>query len=118
MAGKFGRYMAYLHPERVLGQVLIAPPAPEKLEVPREAFLPWLEAAPYRDRFREILLTFTKHPIRQDLLDLYCRNVSLASRFGLEGTTDMLYEPIEDQVRNIRTPTLIMPTMHPRSERP
>src|SRR5262249_20226662 len=112
MAGKFGRYVAYMQPQRVVGQVLIAPPAAEPLHVPREAFVPWLEAAPYPDRFREILLTFTKRPIRQDLLDLYCRNVSIASRAGLEGTIDMLYEPIQDQVRDIRIPTLIIAGEH------
>ena len=108
MAGKFGRYMPYLHPTRVLGQVLIAPAGPEKLRVPRKAFIPWLEAAPHPERFRQILLPFTRKEIRPDLLDLYCRNVSLATRAGLEGTIDMFYEPIQDKVRNIRTPTLII----------
>jgi non-heme chloroperoxidase len=108
MAGKFGRYMAHLNPGRVLGQVLIAPPGPEKLDVPREAWSSWLEAAPHPARFREIVLQFTKQPIREDLLDLYCRNVSLASRAGLEGTIDMFYESIQNEVGNIRTPTLII----------
>ena len=97
-----------LHPRRVLGQVLIAPAGPEKLHVPREAFIPWLEAAPHPQRFREILLPFTKQPIREDLLDLYCRNVSLATRAGLEGTIDMCYESIESEVNDIGTPTLII----------
>jgi pimeloyl-ACP methyl ester carboxylesterase len=108
MAGKFGRYMAHLNPGRVLGQILIAPAGPEKFELPREALNPWLDAAPHPERFREILLQFTKLPIREDLLDLYCRNVSLASRAGLEGTIDMFYESIENEVRGIRTPTLII----------
>ena len=108
MAGKFGRYMAHLDPERVLGQVLIAPPGPEKLDLPREALTPWLDAAPQPERFREILLQFTKQPIREDLLDLYCRNVARASRAGLEGTIDMFYESIEDLVRDVRVPTLII----------
>jgi pimeloyl-ACP methyl ester carboxylesterase len=108
MAGRFGRYMAYLHPRRVLGQVLIAPAGPERLHVPREAFIPWLEAAPHPQRFREILLPFTKQPIREDLLDLYCRNVSRATRAGLEGTIDMCYESIESEVNDIGTPTLII----------
>jgi non-heme chloroperoxidase len=108
MAGKFGRYLAHLNPSRVLGQVLIAPAGPEKFELPRELWNPWLEAAPYPARFREILVEFTKQPIREDLLDLYCRNVSQASRAGLEGTIDMVYESIENQVSNIRAPTLIL----------
>ncbi len=108
MAAKFGRYMAYLDPRRVLGQVLIAPPGPEKMGVPREVVMPWVEAAPHPERFREILLTFTTQPIRQDLLDMYCRNVARASRAGLEGTIDMFYESIENEVRDLRTPTQII----------
>jgi pimeloyl-ACP methyl ester carboxylesterase len=108
MAAKFGRYMAYQEPRRVLGQVLIAPPGPEKFNMPREAFLPWLAAAPYPERFRPILVSFTKMQIREDLLDLYCRNVSLASRAGLEGTIDMFYESIENEVKNTVVPTLII----------
>jgi len=108
MAAKFGRFMAHLNPRRVLGQVLIAPPGPEALDLPREAFIPWLDAAPHPARFREILLPFTKQPIREDLLDLYCRNVSLASRAGLEGTINMFYESIAEKVSQISTPTLII----------
>jgi non-heme chloroperoxidase len=108
MSAKFGRYMAHLHPSRVLGQVLIAPAGPEKLAVPPEAFVPWLEAAPDPERFRKILLSFTKQPIREDLLDMYCRNVSIASRAGLEGTIDMFYESTENEVSGIRIPTLII----------
>ena len=108
MGAKFGRYLAYLHPRRVLGQVLIAPAGPEKLAVPREAFIPWLDAASDPERFREIVRSFTSRPIREDLLDVYCRNVSLASRAGLEGTIDMFYESMEHEVSNIRVPTLII----------
>jgi pimeloyl-ACP methyl ester carboxylesterase len=108
MAAKFGRYVAHMSPARVLGQILIAPVGPEKLDLPREALDPWLDAAPHPMRFREVLLPFTKQPIREDLLDMYCRNVSLASRAALEGTIDMFYQSIENEVRNIRTPTLII----------
>ncbi len=108
MGAKFGRYMAHVHPSRVLGQVLIAPAGPETLAVPREAFRDWLEAAPHPERFRQVLLPFTKQPIREDLLELYCRNVSLASRGGLEGTIDMFYESTENELRDIRIPTLII----------
>ena|SRR5262245_55603302 len=34
--------------------------------------------------------------------------ISLASRAGLEGTIDMFYESIENEVRDIRIPTLII----------
>jgi pimeloyl-ACP methyl ester carboxylesterase len=108
MAGKFCRYMAYLEPRRILGQVLIAPPGPEPLGVPREAFTPWLEAAPDPLRFRPILSQFITQPVREDLLERYCANVASASRQALEGTIAMFYESITDQVSGIRVPTLVI----------
>jgi pimeloyl-ACP methyl ester carboxylesterase len=39
---------------------------------------------------------------------MYCHNVSLASRAGLEGTIDMFYESTENEVNDIRTPTVII----------
>ena len=108
MAGKFGRYLAYLQPDRILGQVLIAPPGAEPLGMPREAFTSWLEAAPDPQRFRPILSQFMKRPVREDLLIRYCANVARATRAGLEGTIDMFYESIVDQVRGIRVPTLVV----------
>ena len=108
MAGKFCRYMAYLEPRRVSGQVLIAPPGPEPLGVPREAFAPWLEAAPDRQRFRPILSQFITQPVREDLLARYCASVASASRVALEGTIDMFYESIVDEVSGVRVPTLVI----------
>jgi len=108
MAAKFCRYMAYLEPGRVWGQVLIAPPGPEPPGVPREAFAPWLEAAPDPPRFRPILSQFITQPVREDLLDRYCASAASASRAALEGTIDMLYESIVDEVSGVRMPTLII----------
>jgi non-heme chloroperoxidase len=108
MAGKFCRYMAYLEPRRVLGQVLIAPPGPEPLGAPRDIFVPWLEAAPFPQRFRPILNEFILQPVREDLLDRYCASVAKASRAALEGTIDMFYESITDEVSGVRVPTLVI----------
>jgi pimeloyl-ACP methyl ester carboxylesterase len=108
MAGKFCRYMPYLEPGRVLGQVLIAPPGPEPLGVPREIFAPWLEAAPDPQKFRPILSQFITLPVREDLLDRYCASVASASPAALEGTIDMFYESIVDEVRGVRVPTIVI----------
>ena len=108
MAAKFCRYMAYLEPGRVEAQVLIAPPGPEPLGVPREAFAPWVEAAPDPRRFRPILNQFITQPVREDLLDRYCASVASASRAALEGTIDMFYESIVDEVSGARVPTLVI----------
>lgn len=89
MAGKFARYMAQMEPGRVIGQVLIAPGGVNAVPLPREIFAPWYDAAPYRDRFRPILESFMKAPARDDLRDLYCRNLARTSRTALEQTIEM-----------------------------
>lgn len=108
MAGKFCRYMSYLEPARILGQVLIAPVGPEPLATPRAAFEPWVNAAPDPQQFRPIFEQFIARPVREDLAILYCESVARATRAALEGTIDMLYAPIYREVSRSRVPTLIM----------
>jgi pimeloyl-ACP methyl ester carboxylesterase len=107
MAGKFCRYMSHLAPSRILGQVLMAPAGPECLGAPRAAFAPWVEAAPHPRQYRAILEQFITRPVREDLAQLYCENVARATRAALEGTIDMFYVPIHDEVGR-GVPTLIM----------
>ncbi len=91
------------------------PPGPEPLGVPREAFASWPEAAPDPQRFRSILSQFIKRPVRKDLMDRYCANVARTSRAGLEGTIEMFYESIVDQVSATRGQRWFSPAMGTRS---
>jgi pimeloyl-ACP methyl ester carboxylesterase len=100
--------MSYLEPARILGQVLIAPAGPEALAAPRAAFEPWIDAAPDPKRFRPIFEQFIARPVREDLALRYCENVARATRPALEGTLDMFYVPIENEVSGAGVPTLIM----------
>lgn len=109
MAGKFAAYMAAVEPERVVGQVLIAPAGPAELPVPRALFDPWLAAAPYPEKFKEVLAPFVKIPLRPDLLDLYCRNVALSCRAAQVGTIEMFaYTSIVEKARLVKAPTLVV----------
>jgi len=108
MGGKFGRYMSYLDPRRILGQFLIAPVGPECLAAPRATFEPWVEAAHDPSKFRPIFEQFISRPVREEWAQLYCENVARATRAALEGTIDMLYVPIHQEVSRIDLPTLIM----------
>src|SRR5579864_4716991 len=60
MAGQFVQYMTYMAPERVQGQILISPAAAAAYGAPHEILQQWVDAAPYPDQFRPILLQFTK----------------------------------------------------------
>src|SRR5262249_23753358 len=51
---------------------------------------------------------FIARPVREDLARLYRQNVARATRVALEGTIDMFYVPIQDEVSRSHIPTLIM----------
>jgi pimeloyl-ACP methyl ester carboxylesterase len=109
MAGKFAQYMAYLRPEQVRGQVLVAPAPAAEMPLPREVGQEWLEAAPDRARFRELLAPFIKVPPKPELIDLYCDNVARTPRVALEGTLEMFaYTSIVEEARTVAAPTLVV----------
>jgi pimeloyl-ACP methyl ester carboxylesterase len=109
MATKFSLYMSALRPERVSGQVLLAPVGPREYAAPREVLSSWVDTAPHPERMRELLAPFIKRPFRRELMDLYCENVTKASRPALEGTNEMwAYTSVEDYVRSVRAPTLVV----------
>jgi non-heme chloroperoxidase len=109
MATKFGLYMSALKPERVLGQLLLAPVGPREYPAPREVLSSWVDTAPHPDRMRELLAPFIKRPFRRELMDLYCENVTKATRAALEGTNEMwAYTSVEEDVKSVRVPTLVV----------
>jgi non-heme chloroperoxidase len=109
MAGKFAPAMAALEPARVTAQALIAPVGPDAIDIPDEVFEGWMDAAQDPVKFRTILQPFIARPIEDRLIELYCANVSRASRTALKGTSDMCSrESLVDSVRNIRIPTLVL----------
>jgi non-heme chloroperoxidase len=109
MAGKFAQYMAYSRPDRVRGQVLVAPCPAAEMPLPREVGREWIESAPDRARFRELLAPFLKVPPKPELIDLYLDNVARTPRVALEGTLEMFaYTSIVDEARTVTAPTLVV----------
>jgi pimeloyl-ACP methyl ester carboxylesterase len=115
MAGQFVQYMTYLAPERVQGQILISAAAAAAYGAPHEALQAWVEAAPYPERFREILVQFIAVPPKAELIDQYCAAVASTPRVALESTMHMFNDlSIVEQAQQIRVPTLVIgPTLDP-----
>jgi pimeloyl-ACP methyl ester carboxylesterase len=115
MGGRFGQYMPYLAPERVQGQVLISAPGPAPYGAPWEMLLAWCDAAPYPERFREILQQFIRVPLQPELLDRYCAMVAQTPREVLEATMHLFNDTtIVEEVKQSRAPTLVIcPTDDP-----
>jgi pimeloyl-ACP methyl ester carboxylesterase len=69
MSGKFAQYVALSAPDRVVGQVLIAPSPASKLPFPTEAQRDWVDRVGNREKLREVTAMFISQPVRPAVLD-------------------------------------------------
>jgi non-heme chloroperoxidase len=109
MSGKFAQYIAAVHPERVLGLVLIAPVPASEFPVPADMVKAWCDTQHDRDAaFNQILAPFTKIPVKRDLTELFLDDFAKAARIGLEETLSMCGVSFVEQAKKIRVPTLVL----------
>ena len=108
MSGKFAQYIAALHPERVLGLVLIGPVPASEFPIPVEIRSTWCDAQHSREDFKRILAPFVKIPIKAELTEIFLDDFQKAARVALEQTLGMCAVPLEDRAAMIRVPTLVL----------
>lgn len=109
MSGKFAQYVATVHPERVLGLVLIAPVPASEFPVPPDMAKAWCDTQHDRNAaFNTILAPFTKVPIKRELTELFLDEFAKAARIGLEETLNMCGLSFIEQAKEIRVPTLVL----------
>ena len=109
MSGKFGQYIAAIHPERVLGLVLIAPVPASEFPVPADMAKAWCDTQ--RDReaaFNTVLAPFTKIAVKRELTESFLDDFAKAARIGLEETLNMCGAAFVEQAKKIRVPTLVI----------
>jgi non-heme chloroperoxidase len=109
MSGKFAQYVATVHPERVLGLVLIAPVPASEFPVPPETAKAWCDTQHDRNAaFSTILQPFTKIPVRRELTELFLDDFGKAARIGLEETLNVCGLSFVEHAKKIRIPTLVL----------
>lgn len=109
MSGKFAQYLAAVHPERVLGLMLIAPVPASEFPVPADMAKAWCDTQHDRTAaFNQILAPFTKIPVKRDLTELFLDDFAKAARVGLEETLNMCGVSCVEQAKTIRVPTLMV----------
>jgi non-heme chloroperoxidase len=109
MSGKFAQYIAAVHPERVLGLVLIGPVPATEFPVPAKVGKAWCDAQHDRKAaFNQILAPFIKIPIRVELTEAFLDGLEMAARVALEQTLDMCAVSFVEQAKKIRAPTLVL----------
>jgi pimeloyl-ACP methyl ester carboxylesterase len=90
MSGKFAQYIAVVHPERILGLLLIGPVPASEFPVPAEVGKAWCDAQHNRDvAFNQILAPFTKVPVKPELTEMFLDDFAKAARVALEQTLKM-----------------------------
>ena len=109
MSGKFAQYVAAVHPDRVLGLVLIGPVPASEFPVPAEMARAWCDTQADRvAAFNAILAPFTKIPVRRELTELFLDDFQKAARIALERTLEMCAVTFVDKLKNLRMPTLVL----------
>jgi len=109
MSGKFAQYVAAVHPERVLGLVLIAPVPATEFAVPPEMAKAWCDTQHDRNlAFSTILAPFTKIPVKRELTELFLDDFGKAARIGLEETLDICGLSFSERAKKIWVPTLVL----------
>ena len=114
MSGRWVQWMACTQPERVSGQVLIAPVPAADIPFPDEVRQHWLQAVQQRELFAPLAGQWTKEPLRAELLEAYFMSVSTTPQFSLNATLDMctMQGTFTDQLQTTRAPTLVIGGQH------
>jgi non-heme chloroperoxidase len=111
MSGKWAQWMASTSPERVRGQVLVAPVPAAEVPLPEAEKERWLAVARSgdRDMFEEWLRAWTKEPLDSDIVDRYFYDVTRTSQITLGATLDMcIHGTFMDRLQSITAPTLVI----------
>jgi pimeloyl-ACP methyl ester carboxylesterase len=109
MSGKFAQYVTHRHPDRVLGQILVAGCPAGPLPLPQELVDDWCARAGDADRLIDVILSCATRPIPTHLLDAAGRHAALVAASVLRGTVDLATNAaFAEQVSGSTTPTLVV----------
>jgi len=115
MSGKWALWMSCTAPERVIGQVLVAPAPAIEVPIPDAEKERWLAVARSGDRdlFQDWLRAWSKEALPPDVVDRYFDDVSRTSQVTLGGTLDMCtHGAFMDRLQSIKAPTLVVAGEH------
>ena len=109
MSGKFAQYVPLLAPDRVIGQVLVAPCPASELPFPNEIQRDWVGRVGNRERLREVTEMFTSQPVKPEVLDRWADDAVKVPRVALDETLNMLtHESFVDRLESVQVPTLVV----------
>lgn len=109
MSGKFAQYVSSTHPDRVLGQILVAGCPVDELPLPPELVSDWYGRAGNSEQMIDLVRTFLARPVAQEVLDDFGRDAARVPLVALQGTMEAVTATsFVDKLGAATTPTLVI----------
>jgi len=113
MSGRWSQWVACKFPDRVLGQILIAPAPASVLPLGDDLLEGWMRATQTRASFGPWINQFTSEPLADDIVDAYFNDVCGASDHAKRATFKMLcQDDFSDSVKATTAGTLVLAGAH------
>ena len=113
MSGRWAQWMACSQPERVSGQILVAPAPAAALPLTEEMLDDWIRATRVRDTFTGFVRQFTKVLPSVEVVDEYFASVQASPEDTLRESFRMCTKPgFADRLGATRAATLVVGGLH------
>jgi pimeloyl-ACP methyl ester carboxylesterase len=105
--------MSLSRPDRVLGQILLAPAPASAMPLSPELADEWIRCISTRDGYHRFESQFTKNPLPEEALDDCYEAVTRTPELSLRETLRMCAHPgFADKLPSVRVPTLVIGGEH------
>jgi len=109
MGAKFVQYVAHRHPDRTLGQVLVAGCPTGQIPLPADMVKDWYDRAGDADRLIDVTLSCATRPIPDHVLEVFGSDAARVERNVLEDTLTLCCDSdFEAEVEGSTVPTLVV----------
>jgi pimeloyl-ACP methyl ester carboxylesterase len=109
MSGKFAQYVTCRHPDRVLGQILVAGCPAGPLPLPRDMVEDWYARAGSAEGLIDVALSCASRPISRDVLEDFGREAARVPEPLLRETLELCAESsFSEEVAGSPVPTLVV----------
>ena len=113
MSGRWAQLMACSQPERVRGQILVAPAPAAPLPLTEEILDNWISVTRARDSFTGFVRQFVKELPPAEIVDDYFASVQASPEHALRESFRMCTHPgFVDRLNATRAATLVVAGMH------
>ena len=109
MSGRWAQWMSYHMPERIEGQILIAPAPAKALALTDDILERWMQDVQERSTFEHFAAQFTKEPLPAQIVDAYFQDASQCWPRALRQTFNMCRtEDFSSNLADTSVPTLVV----------